>query len=140
MCKDKNLALNWEKSHFMVTEGIVLGHKISAVGLEVDPAKVSLIKILMPLTTMKGIRSFLGHAGFFKRFIKDFSKITRPLSRLLEKDEKFEFDEAWKSAVDEIKARLIIAPIMDTPDWSKEFEIMCDSNDYATRAVMGQRR
>ena len=85
-CKDKQLALNWEKCHFMVTEGIVLGHKISATGLEVDQSKISIIKTLAPPTTVKGIRSFLGHAGFYGRFIKDFSRIARPLCRLLEKD------------------------------------------------------
>ena len=69
----------------MVTEGIALGHKISTVGLEVDQAKVSIIKTLLPPTTVKGIRSFLRHAGFYRRFIRDFSKISRPLYRLLEK-------------------------------------------------------
>ena len=93
-CQDKNLALNWKKCHFMVTEGIVLGHRISAAGLEVDQAKVSIIKNLLPPTTVKGIRSFLGRAGFYKRFIRDFSKIARPLCRLLEKDVKFNFDES----------------------------------------------
>ena len=63
-CQEKNLALNWEKYHFMVTEGILLEHRISAAGLEVDQEKVSIIKTLMPPTTVKGIRSFLGHAGF----------------------------------------------------------------------------
>ena len=78
----------------MVTEGIVLGHRISVVRLEVDQAKVSIIKTLLSTTTVKGIRSFLGHAGLYRRFIKDFSKIARPLCRLLEKDTKFNFDEA----------------------------------------------
>ena len=73
-CQDKNLALNWEKCHFMVTEGIVLGHKISAVGLEVDKANIVVIKTLMSPTTVKRIKSFLGHARFYKRFIKDFLK------------------------------------------------------------------
>ena len=71
-CQDKNLALNWEKFHFMVNEGIVLGHKIYAAGLEVDQAKVSVIETLLPPTTVKGIRNFLGHVGFYRRFIKDF--------------------------------------------------------------------
>ena len=87
----------------MVTEGIVLGHNISAAGLEVDQVKVAIIKTLLPPTTIKGIRSFLGHAGFCRRFIKDFSKISRPLCRLLEKDTKFDFDELFKAAFDEIK-------------------------------------
>ena len=78
----------------MVTEGIVLGHKISLTGLEVDQAKISLMKTLMPPTIVKGIMSFLGHAGFCRRLIHNFSKIPRPLCRLPENDAKFEFDEA----------------------------------------------
>ena len=138
-CQDKNLALNWEKCHFMVTEGIVLGHKISVVWLEVDQAKVSIIKTLLLPTTVKGIRSFLGHASFYRRFMKDFSKISRQLCRLLEKDAKFDLDESCKATFDEIKSRLVTAPIMITHDWNKEFEIMCDVSDYAMGAVLGQR-
>ena len=123
----------------MVTEGIVLGHKISADGLEVDQAKIVVIKTLMSPTTVKGIRSFLEHARFYRRFIKDFSKISRPLCRLLEKDAKFDFDESCISTFEEIKSRLVSAPIMLTPDWNNEFEIMCDVNDYAMGAVLGQR-
>ena len=96
----------------MVTEGTVLGHKIFATGLEVDQAKISLIETLIPPTTVKGIRSFLRHAGFYRRFIKDFSKIARLLCKLLEKDAKFEFDEACSSEFEKIKAKLVIAPIM----------------------------
>ena len=96
-CQDKNLALNWEKFHFIVTEGIVLGHKISADGLEVDQAMISVIKTIMSPTTVKGIRSFLRNAGFYRRFIKDFSKISKPLCRLLEKDAKFDFDKSCRS-------------------------------------------
>ena len=123
----------------MVTEGIVLGHMISAAGLEVDQANVSIIRDLMPPTTVKGIRSFLGHAGFYRRFIRDFSKIARPLCRLLEKDTKFHFDESFQKAFEEIIFRLVEAPIMAKPDWNREFEIMCDASDFAMGAVLGQK-
>ena len=121
----------------MVTEGIVLGHNIYSAGLEVDQAKVCVIKTLLPPTTVKGIRSFLGHAGFYRRFIRDFSKISRPLCILLENDAKFEFDESYRSTFEEIKSRLITTPIIATPDWNKEFEIMCDANDYTMGVVLG---
>ena len=111
---------------FYGTEGIVLKHIISAARLEVDQAKVSIIKTLLSPTTVKGIRSFLRHAGFYRRFIIDFSKIARPLCRLLEKDTKFNFDKSCQSSFEEIRSRLIEAPIMAKPDWNKEFEIMCD--------------
>ena len=139
-CKDKQLALNWEKCHFMVTEGIVLEYKIYATGLEVDQSKISIIKTLAPPTTIKGIRSFLGHAGFYRRFIKDFSRIARPLCRLLEKDTKFNFDDSCKAAFEEIKIILVQAPIMAAPKWDQEFEVMCDASDFAMGAVLGQRK
>ena len=139
-CKDKQLALNWKKFHFMVTEGIVLDHKISSTGLVVDQSKISIIKTLAPPTTVKGIRSFLGHAGFYRRFIKDFSKIARPLCRLLEKDTKFNFDDSCKAAFEEIKSRLVQAPIMAAPEWDQLFEVMCDASDFAMWAVLGQRK
>ncbi|GJW67326.1 hypothetical protein Tco_0121750 [Tanacetum coccineum] len=92
-CEHTNLCLNWEKSHFMVKEGIVLGHKISKNGIEVDKDKVDFIAKLPHPTTVKGIWSFLGHAGFYHRFIQDFSKIARPMTYLLEKDTPFFFSK-----------------------------------------------
>nr|GEX38641.1 reverse transcriptase domain-containing protein [Tanacetum cinerariifolium] len=92
-CKDTNLCMNWEKSHFMVKEGIVLGHKISKNEIEVDKAKVDVIAKLPDPTTVKGIHSFLGHASFYRRFIHDFSKIARLMTRLLEKDTPFFFSK-----------------------------------------------
>nr|GEU43799.1 reverse transcriptase domain-containing protein [Tanacetum cinerariifolium] len=116
-CEDTKLCLNWEKSHFMVKEGIVLGHKISKNGIEVDKAKIDVIAKLPHPTTVKGVRSFLGHAGFYQRFIKDFSKISRPT----------------------LKKKLTEAPILIAPNWDLPFEIMCDASDFAIGAVLGQR-
>ncbi|GKE16878.1 reverse transcriptase domain-containing protein [Tanacetum coccineum] len=115
-CKDAHLVLNWEKCHFMVKEGIVLGHKVSSAGLEVDKAKIDVISKLPPPTNIKGIRSFLGHAGFYRRFIKDFSKIARPLTKLLEKDTSFEFDDECQKAFELLKEKLTCAPVITSDD------------------------
>ncbi|XP_062014166.1 uncharacterized protein LOC133730628 [Rosa rugosa] len=139
-CVETNLVLNWEKCHFMVTQGIVLGHIISNRGIEVDKAKVDLVRYLPSPTCVREVRSFLGHAGFYRRFIKDFSKIARPLCRLLQKDIPFEFDDECKKAFGKLKDLLTTAPIMLPPDWSLPFELMCDASDYAVGAVLGQRK
>ncbi|GJY52141.1 reverse transcriptase domain-containing protein [Tanacetum coccineum] len=120
-----------EKSHFMVKEGIVLGHKISKKGIEVDKAKIDVIAKLPHPTTVKGIRSFLGHAGFYRRFIKDFSKISRPMTHLLEKNTPFIFSEDCIQAFQILKKKLTEAPILIAPDWDQPFELMCDASDYA---------
>ena len=109
-CEDCNLVLNWEKCHFIVKEGIFLGHHISEKGIEVDRAKIEAIERLPPPISLKGVRSFLGHAGFYQRFIKDFSKIEHPLCKLLEKDCKFCFDESCLKAFGELKEKLVSAP------------------------------
>ncbi|KAL4361098.1 hypothetical protein GQ457_04G021890 [Hibiscus cannabinus] len=139
-CKETNLVLNWEKCHFMVDEGIVLGHKISSKGIEVDKAKIEVISKLPPPTTVKGIRSFLGHAGFYRRFIEDFSKITKPLCSLLEQGRQFEFNEECTKAFNLLKQKLVTVPIVEPPDWKLPFELMCDASDYAVGAVLGQRK
>ncbi|XP_071917979.1 uncharacterized protein [Coffea arabica] len=139
-CEETNLVLNWEKCHFMVKEGIVLGHKISSKGIEVDQAKIEVIEKLPPPSNVKGIRSFLGHAGFYRRFIKDFSKIVKPLCDLLCKDTPFQFDDNCLVAFERLKKELISAPIITSPDWSLPFELMCDASDYAVGAVLGQKK
>ncbi|GJT88541.1 reverse transcriptase domain-containing protein [Tanacetum coccineum] len=137
-CEDTNLALNWEKSHFMVKEGIVLGHKISKSGIEVDRAKVEVIAKLPHPTTVKGVRSFLGHAGFYRRFIQDFSKIARPMTHLLEKETPFFFSKECIESFNTLKRKLSEALILIAPDWDLPFELMCDASDFAIGAVLGQ--
>ena len=138
-CQEKNLMLNWEKCHFMVTQGIVLGHIVSKNGIEVDKAKVELISKLPTLKCVRDIRSFLGHAGFYRRFIKDSSAIARPLCNLLAKDVLFTWSQACEDAFDKLKTMLVSPPIMLYPNWNLPFEIMCDASDYAIGAVLGQR-
>ncbi|KAL0454825.1 UNVERIFIED_CONTAM: Retrovirus-related Pol polyprotein from transposon opus [Sesamum latifolium] len=138
-CEEINLVLNWEKCHFMVKEGIVLGHKVSYRGIEVDKAKVDLIAKLPPPQSVKKVRGFLGHAGFYRRFIKDFSKIARPLTNLLSKDAQFQFDDACLHAFHALKEKLTTAPIVSAPVWDLPFEIMCDASNDTLGAVLGQR-
>ncbi|GJU56388.1 reverse transcriptase domain-containing protein [Tanacetum coccineum] len=109
-CEDTNLVLNWEKCHFMVKEGIVLGHKISKSGIEVDKSTV------------------------------DFSKIARPMTHLLEKETPFIFSKECIEAFETLKMKLTQAPILVAPDWDLPFEIMCDASDFAVGAVLGQRK
>ncbi|XP_057754687.1 uncharacterized protein LOC130974001, partial [Arachis stenosperma] len=104
-CQETNLVLNWEKCHFMVPEGIVLGH-----------------------------------AGFYRRFIKDFSKIAKPLSNLLVADNPFIFDDECKHAFETLKTKLTTAPIITPPCWGLPFELMCDASNLAIGAVLGQRK
>ncbi|XP_062100342.1 uncharacterized protein LOC133806233 [Humulus lupulus] len=119
-CEESHLVLNWEKCHFMVNEGIVLGHKISSKGIEVDWAKISTIENLPPSVSVKGVRSFLGHAGFYRRFIKDFFKILKPLSTLLMNGVPFDFDEKCRHAFKILKEKLTFAPIVNFATTEKE--------------------
>nr|GEZ24961.1 reverse transcriptase domain-containing protein [Tanacetum cinerariifolium] len=137
-CEDTNLCLNWEKSHFMVKEGIVLDHKISKNGIEVDRSKVDVIAKLPHPTTVKGIQSFLGHAGFYRRFIQDFSKISRPITHLLEKNTPFIFSEDCIKAFQMLKKKLTKAPILIAPNWDLPFKLMCYASDFAIGSVLGQ--
>nr|GEW86010.1 hypothetical protein [Tanacetum cinerariifolium] len=139
-CEETNLVLNWEKCHFMCREGIVLGHKISKSGIEVDRAKVDVIAKLPYPTTVKGVRSSLGHAGFYRCFIQDFSKIARPMTHLLEKETPFVFSKECIDAFNNLKKKLTEAPILVVPDWNLPFELMCDVSEFAIGAVLGQRK
>nr|GEV59877.1 reverse transcriptase domain-containing protein [Tanacetum cinerariifolium] len=139
-CEETNLVLNWEKCHFMCREGIVLGHKISKSGIEVDRAKVDVTAKLPHPTTVKGVRSFLGHAGFYRRFIQGFSKTARPMTHLLKKETPFVFSKECIDAFNTLKKKLTEASILVVPDWNLPFELMCDASDFTIGAVLGQRK
>nr|GEV28266.1 reverse transcriptase domain-containing protein [Tanacetum cinerariifolium] len=126
------------KCHFMCKEGVVLRHKILKSGIEVDRAKVDVIAKLPHPTTVKGVRSFLGHAGFYRRFIQDSSKIARPITHLLEKETPFVFSKDCIDAFNTLKKELTKAQILVVPDWNLPFELMCDASDFAIGAVLRQ--
>nr|GFC97075.1 reverse transcriptase domain-containing protein [Tanacetum cinerariifolium] len=119
--------------------GIVLGHKIYKNRIEVGKAKIDVIAKLPHPTTVKGVRSFLSHVGFYRRFIKDFSKISRSMTHLLEKDVPFVFSEDCIQAFQTLKKKLTEAPILIAPNWDMPFELMCEASDFAIGAVLGQR-
>ena len=118
----------------------MLGHKISKERLEVDKAKIDVIAKLPPPSNVKAVKSFLGHVGFYRCFIKDFSKITRPMTKLLEMDTPFHFSEECMTTFSFLKEKLTNAPIMVPTDWNLPFELICDASDQALGAVLGQRR
>nr|GEV14373.1 reverse transcriptase domain-containing protein [Tanacetum cinerariifolium] len=116
------------------------GHKILKYGIEVDRAKVDVIAKLPHPSLVKGVRSFLGHAGFYRRFIQDFSKIARPVTHILEKETPFVFSKDCIDAFETLKKKLTEASILVVPDWNLPFEVMCDASDFAIGAVLGQRK
>nr|GEV89654.1 DNA-directed DNA polymerase [Tanacetum cinerariifolium] len=110
--------------------------EIKDTGLEVDKEKINVISKLSPPTNIKGVRSFLGLAGFYRRFIKDFTKIARPLTKQLEKDTPFEFDDECQKAFELLKEKLTCALVIIIPNWNLSFELMCDASDFAVGAVL----
>jgi len=116
-----------------------LGHIISSEAIEVDKAKADLIANLPLPTCVKYIQSFLGHAKFYRRFIKDFSKLAKPLSSLLVKDPPFHFSKECELAFSTLKEALITTPILHPPIWGESFELMCDASDFAVGVALGQR-
>ena len=123
----------------MVTQGIILGYVISSRGIEVDKSKIDLVHSLPTPTIVREICSFLCHAGFYRRFIKDCSKIALSLYKLLQKDAPFEFDETCERAFVKLKELLTTKLVIQPPNWDLPFELMCDASDYAVGAVLGQR-
>jgi len=138
-CIDINLVLNFEKCHSMVEHGVVLKHVVLSKGLEVDKAKVDITQSLPHPRCVKDVRSFLGHVGFYRRFIKDVSKIASPLYTLVAKNASFVFNDDCMRAFDQLKLKLNTSPIVQLPNWALPFELMCDASDKVVRAVLGQR-
>ncbi|GKD49784.1 reverse transcriptase domain-containing protein [Tanacetum coccineum] len=121
------------KDHFPL---LFMDQMLERLDLKLTKQKINVISKLPPPTNIKGIRSFLRHAGFYRRFIKDFSKISRPLTNLLEKDTPFEFDDECLKAFELLKEKLACALVIVSPNWNLPFELICDGGDFAVGAVL----
>ena len=123
----------------MMSEGVVLGHFISADGIQEDPSKIRVIKNIPTLGTQKEVRIFLGHVGYYIRFIENFSKLASPLFSLLMKDVQFTWSEACQKAFVKLRENLSTAPILRGPNWTLPFHISSNASDTAIGAVLGQQ-
>eukprot|EP00253_Pinus_taeda_P022803 PITA_22803 len=137
-CIEEHLALSTKKCHMMMNEGIVLGHLVSFLGIQVDLAKIQVIQTLPIPKTQTDVRHFLGHAGYYRRFIKNFYKIAYPLFVLLTKNVEFKWTDDCEKAFNELKHQLSTTPILGGPDWALPFHISSDASDTAIGAVLGQ--
>eukprot|EP00253_Pinus_taeda_P027764 PITA_27764 len=137
-CIKMNLSLSPEKREFLMTEGTMLGHTISRQGLQVDPNKVAIIKRVPPPQKVRDVQSFLGLARYYRRFIKDFSKLASPLFGLLAKDVEFKWSDDCQKALNELKDKLVSAPILRGPNWALPFHIHTDASNKAIGAALGQ--
>jgi hypothetical protein len=139
-CKETNLSLSHEKLRMMLTKGIVLGHHVFDTIIRVDPAKIDIIYQIKIPSSQKEIRSFLGHASYYRRFIQNFTNLATPLFELLTKDVELCWDEQCQISFEILKTKLSSAPALRGPNWSLPFHICTDASDTALGVVLGQRK
>ena len=139
VCAKKHLVLSWEKSHFIVREGIIFGHVVSSKVLEVDKAKVEVSQDLTLPKSIRELRSFLGHVGFSRHFIQYFAKVSKPQTSPLCKEKDFIIEEEGKHAFMQLNESLVEAPIFESANWDLPFEIMCDASDFVVGTILGQQ-
>jgi hypothetical protein len=138
-CKETQLSLSTEKCHMMMTEGVVLGNYISSTRIRVDPTKIEVILQILVPKTQKEVRSFLGHASYYQRFIENFSKIASPLFNLLSQEVEFVWTDKCQSTFIDLKQKVSQASILRGPDWSVPFHIYSYASDIAIGAILGQQ-
>jgi hypothetical protein len=138
-CRETNLSLIHEKYRMMLTEGIVLGHHNSNTKIRVDPAKIDIISQIITPSSHKEVRSFLGHVGYYRIFIQNFTNLAAPPFKLLEKEAEFHWDEQCQISFEILKKKLSSAPVLRGPNWSLPFHIFTDVSDTTLGAVLVQR-
>jgi hypothetical protein len=136
--RSNQLFAKFSKCEFWLTKVAFLGHIISVGGVSVDPGKVKDVLNWMPPATISDIQSFLGLAGYYRWFIKDFSKIAKPMTKLLEKNKAFEWTKECQDSFEELKKRLTSSPVLVLPDLTKKFDIYCDASRQGLGCVLMQ--
>jgi hypothetical protein len=136
--RSNQLYAKFSKCEFWLTEVAFLGHVISTGGISVDPSKVKDVLNWMPPMNASEIQSFLGLVGYYRRFINDFSKIAKPMTRLLEKNKDLNWTEECQTSFEELKKRLTSAPVLILPDITKKFDIYCDASQQELGCVLMQ--
>jgi hypothetical protein len=136
--RSNQLYAKFSKCEFWLTEVTFLRHVISAGGILVDPSKVEDVLNSMPPMNASEIWSFLRLAGYYCLFIKDFSKIAKPMARLLQKNKDFDWTEECQASFEELKKRLTSAPVLILPDVTKKFDIYCDASRQGLGCVLMQ--
>jgi hypothetical protein len=137
--KDNNLIIKLKKCRFAEENIEFLGHVIGKDGIKPDPNKIIKITQLKPPTNVRGVRSILGLCSYYRKFIKDFSKIAKPLTNLIKKDNEFIWNDNCQQAFDELKEKLVNHPILQHPNYGKEFILMTDSSGVGLGVVLAQK-
>jgi hypothetical protein len=119
-----------------LTEGIVLGHHISSSGMRVDSTKIHIITQIRIPSSQKEVCIFLGHAGYYRRFILNFTILATPLFKLLSKEAEFKWDDECQISFEILKKELSTTPILRGPNWSLPFHICTDASDIALGAIL----
>jgi len=136
--RENKLYAKKSKCEFWLNKVSFLGHVVSNGGIAVDPSKVQDVLNWKPPTNVSEIRSFLGLAGYYRRFIEGFSKLAKPMTDLLEKSAKFIWSDKCQENFEELKKRLTKAPVLTLPDLSKTFSIYCDASCLSLGCVLMQ--
>ena len=138
--RDANLKFQPDKVHLLRKEVEFLGHLVNSKGVQPDPKKIQAITDFPTPTSVKNVRSALGLFGYYRRFIRDYAVIAKPLTDLLKKDKKFEWGQKQQQIFDTLKAHLTKSPILEYPDFTKPFKVTTDASKYAVGAVLSQKK
>ncbi|CAM6094833.1 unnamed protein product [Calypogeia fissa] len=138
-CREAQLCLHPEKCYMGMQKGLLLGHVISQQGIKVDVGKVDIIRALQPPSNLRELRAFLGHVGYYRRFIRHYAELAMPLTKLLKKEAEYLWKQDQQEAFEVLKLKLVTAPVLTPPDWDKLFHVYIDASAFCVGTVLSQK-